>query len=92
MSYTAQDFRKELENELRKGYDVVRIARAAFQVYFEHTRELAPDLEQKVFQIVAMEEGPEFELSEQQLWEFAKNLTGDPDHGEEERDENAGQV
>lgn len=77
MTYTERDFRGELEREVSKGYDVVRIARMAFGVYHEHVREIGPDLKQKIFQIVAMEEGPEFELSEQELWEFARSLTRD---------------
>ena len=34
-------------------------------------------LERKVFQVVVMEEGPEFEISEQELWAFAKELADD---------------
>lgn len=79
MSYTAKDFGRELEQELSKGYDIVRIARMAFSAYQDHCREVSPDLYKKMFQIIAMEEGPEFKLSEQQLREFAKNLKNDSD-------------
>lgn len=75
MTYTAGDFRRDLEQELREGYDVVRIARRAFSAYQEHSREVSPELYEKMFKIIAMEEGPEFELSEAQLWEFAQSLT-----------------
>lgn len=74
MPYTAQNFRNELETELHKGYDVVRIARAAFQAYHEHVGEIGPELKTKIFQIVAMEEGPEFEFTEEELWQFAELL------------------
>lgn len=77
MSYTAQDFRRHLERELSQGYDVVRIARSAFSAYQEHCRDVSPELYKKMFQIIAMEEGPEFELSESQLWEFARSLAPD---------------
>lgn len=74
MTYTARDFREQLERELSKGYDVVRIARSVFSAYQEHSREVSPELYKKMFQVIAMEEGPEFVFSEEELWEFARNL------------------
>lgn len=86
MSYTAKDFGQALEQELSKGYDVVRIARMAFSAYQDHCREVSPDLYKMMFQIIAMEEGPEFEFSEQELQEFAKNLKDDPDQRNQSED------
>lgn len=86
MSYTAKDFSRELEQELSKGYDVVRIARMAFSAYHDHCRDVSPDLYKKMFRVIAMEEGPEFELSEQQLWELSKSLANDPDHSSQSGD------
>jgi hypothetical protein len=77
MSYSGRDFGKELEQELSKGYDVLRIARMTFSAYQEHCREVSSALYKKMFQVIAMEEGPEFELSERQLWELVTNLESD---------------
>ena len=77
MSYAPKDFKRDLEKELSQGYDVVRIARMAFSVFHERCREIDPDLANKMFQVIAMEEGPEFELSEEQLREFARSLAPD---------------
>ncbi len=75
MSYTADDFRRDLEQELSKGFDIVRIARMALSVYQKNCREISPELSKKMLQIIAMEEGPEFEFSEVELRAFARSLT-----------------
>jgi hypothetical protein len=77
MSYLGRDFGKELEQELSKGYDVLRIARMALSAYQDHCREVSSDLYKRMFQVIAMEEGPEFELSAQQLRELVKSLESD---------------
>ena len=77
MTYTAHDFKRDLEQELVNGFDVVRIARVAFSAYHEHSRDIGPDLYDKMMQIIVMEEGPEFELSEKELREFIDKLVAD---------------
>ena len=74
MTYSAHDFRRDLDRELDAGYDVVRIARFAFDIYQTRGRELSPKLDEKVVQVVAMEEGPEFEMTEDELRQFAMNV------------------
>ena len=74
MIYTPAMFGEELERELNDGYDVVRIARMAFSVYHEYGREFSSDLDEIVLSLMAMEEGPEFEFSEQELWELREKL------------------
>ena len=65
-----------LQAELDKGYDVVRVARVAFQLYQDHGVELTPDLDENLFQLMAMEEGPEFEYSEEELRMLVEKLAG----------------
>jgi hypothetical protein len=72
--YTKSDFGKALLLELNKGYDVVRLSNWAFEVFMKHQREFEKGLEDDVMKIVAMEEGPEFELSESELRTLAKTL------------------
>jgi len=74
MRYTEKMFGTTLNAELNKGYDVVRIARVAFKIYQEHGRELAPKLDEKILQLMAMEEGVEFEWSEDELRCLAEEL------------------
>ena len=75
MMYTSADFRRDLESEMDNGYDIVRIARFAFMIYQKHGGGLSQELDEKVLQVAAMEEGPEFEMTEDELRRFAKKLT-----------------
>ncbi|MDC7683292.1 hypothetical protein PQU92_08390 [Asticcacaulis sp. BYS171W] len=73
MPYTSRDFGADILVEIDNGYDTVRIARWAFQNY--HRPDLSnEDLKDKILQVAVMEEGPEFELSEDALKQFALQL------------------
>ncbi|WP_116964633.1 hypothetical protein [Fastidiosibacter lacustris] len=74
MTFTAKELSSVLQAELDKGYDVVRIARVAFQLYQDHGVGLAPDLDEILLQLMAMEEGPEFEYSVEELRKLAQDL------------------
>lgn len=76
MTFTAKELSSVLRAELDKGYDVVRIARVAFQLYQDHGIGLAPNLDEKLLQLMAMEEGPEFEYSEEELRALSEELAG----------------
>jgi hypothetical protein len=75
MSYTLRQFGSELLAELDRGYEVVRLARWAYSRYLAHSRNLEEGLREKIMQVVVMEEGPEFEMSETELREFGLDLT-----------------
>jgi hypothetical protein len=74
MTYTARDFARELLVELQKGYDVVRLSRWAMATYLKHSHEIEPELKREIMAVVVMEEGPEFEMTEQELREFTERL------------------
>mgnify|MGYP005849778621 CR=1 FL=1 len=76
MTYSSHDFGRDLFDELNRGYDVVRLARWAMATYLKHSSETDPQLDKEIMRIVAMEEGPEFELTEEQLVELAHRLVG----------------
>jgi len=76
MSLTAKKLSGVLQAELDKGYDIVKIARVAFQLYQDHGVELTPDLDETLLQLMAMEEGPEFEYSEDELRALVEKLAG----------------
>ncbi len=75
MMLTSKELGRVLHAELDNGYDVVRISRIAFQLYQEYGVEIAPELDEKLLQLMAMEEGPEFEYSEEELRLLAKQLS-----------------
>lgn len=74
MSYTKREFGARLEEQLNFGYNIVKIARWTHQEFLEHCREIDVDLEAKMMRIVAMEEGVEFELTEQEIRTLAEEL------------------
>jgi hypothetical protein len=74
MSYTAGDFARELLGELQKGYDVVQLSRWAMATCLKHSHETEPELDSKIMDVVAMEDDPQFEMTERELWEFAERL------------------
>ena len=74
MIYQANDFGRELLGELNRGYDVVRISRWAMATYMKYSGSTDPSLDGDIMKIVAMEEGPEFEMTEEQLRAFAQRL------------------
>ena len=74
MTYTRRDFGKDSMAELEKGYDVVGLSRWAMSVYMKRCHETEAKLDKIIMSIVAMEEGPEFEFSEQELRQMANEL------------------
>jgi len=74
MSYTRKEFGARLRAQLSIDYDVVKVARWAHQQYLDHCRELDGDLVNEMMRIIAMEEGPEFELTGQEIQAIADEL------------------
>ena len=74
MSYTKKDFGARLKEQLTVNYDVVKIARWTHGEFLDHCIEIETDLESEMMRIIAMEEGPEFELTEQEITSLADEL------------------
>lgn len=70
MTYSKAQFANDINGELGSCLNVVRLSRLAQKLFLEHCRELEPGLQPLMMKIVAMEEGPEFELSAQQVREL----------------------
>jgi len=71
--YTSSDFAAGLASQLRQGFDSVRIARWAYQMFLENARELEPGLKDKIMSIVLIEE-PQFEMTKEELQAFVSSL------------------
>ena len=74
MTYGALQLRAEVEAELANGYEPARLAKRAFQIYFEQGRDMDPALDEAILRLIAMEEGPEFELSEAEVLQLLDQL------------------
>lgn len=79
MTYSKRDFSKDLEAQLNLGYDPERIGRWAYRMSLEHCREADTELEDIMYELAVMEEGPEFERPESELRELVKLLKGPPE-------------
>jgi len=75
VTYSKNDFGTGLRRQLEGPFDVVRIARWAFREFHNNCREMEPELQEVVLKVVAMEEGPEFEYSAEELKSLADQLT-----------------
>ncbi|HRH77658.1 MAG TPA: hypothetical protein PK129_09960 [Cellvibrionaceae bacterium] len=74
MTLSSKELSLLLQAELDRGYDIVKIARLAFRLYQERAIDSCSDTDEKLLQLIAMEEGPEFEYSEKELRELFKDL------------------
>jgi hypothetical protein len=77
MTYTKKQFAERLSQQLVLKYDVTRIARWAYNEFTMNCREIEPGLEREMMKIIVMEEGPEFEMTEQEIREFVRSLAGE---------------
>ena len=67
MKYTKEELGKELKLELKKGYDIVRIANWAYDIYTYNPVTVSQEIDEILQFIFMMEAGPEFVLSEKDL-------------------------
>lgn len=72
MIYTRKQFGKDLAEQLSSGYDTRRLSRWAFKQYLDC--ELEKGLQSEMMTIIAMEEGPEFELTEKEILKLIAEL------------------
>lgn len=73
--YTKSQFGIELEQEMKKKLGIVHLSRWAFGKYIELDRiKYEEGLDEIVMKIVVMEEGPEFEYTEEGLEKLVADL------------------
>ena len=78
MSYSIKKFCHDLLEEIERGYEIKKISRWAYLKLTENYRDIDPILEHKILQVVAMEEGSEFEMTEAEIRIFATQLISGP--------------
>ncbi|MCJ8170892.1 hypothetical protein [Atopomonas sediminilitoris] len=69
MTYSAKEMAAELEKEVIGGYDISKISKAAFRIYQDHGLEISEAMDRKLLALMAMDEGPEFEMTEAEFLE-----------------------
>ena len=83
MKYNLRKFGKELQSELKKDFNIVNISRWAHEKYLSECSNLDAAAQAAFMQVIVMEEGPEFEMTEIELKEFAERLASISDSQEE---------
>ena len=74
MTYTKAAFGDALRAQLALGYEPRRLARWAYVTYLDHANELEPGLYDELMKVATMEEGPQFEMTEEEIEKLAANL------------------
>ncbi|NGX47000.1 MAG: hypothetical protein K1000chlam3_00369 [Chlamydiae bacterium] len=75
MTYTKKQFGSELKAKLSRESDCSDISKWAFKIYTDYGLEFESGLDYFVLKLVAMEEGPEFLLSKEELELLADELS-----------------
>lgn len=65
-----------LEGVAKKGFKCNRISKEAFRIYTEYATDLDREVSRHLLTLIAMEEGPEFELSEREFWGVISSIRG----------------
>ncbi len=64
----------ELKKQLRHGYNVEKISRWAYGIFFDHRDELTLEIKEILKELARMEGDPQFEYSEAELNLLAERL------------------
>lgn len=74
MAYTRKQFGLELKEKIKQKTDVDLIGSWALSIYYEHMLEIDDEFQDFLTDLNAMEGGPEFERSYEELDEIADRL------------------
>ena len=77
--YIKQQFGKELKEKINKKVDIYDIGRWSYSMYYEHMLEIDDDFREFLINLNAMEDGPEFERSYEELEDIADRLIAGKD-------------
>jgi hypothetical protein len=72
--YTKDMFKAELIAFCKASYNPVAIAKKTTKLFYEHQSEIDLDLWDKMLDIITMEEGPEFEMTEEEFRKFLDEM------------------
>jgi hypothetical protein len=74
MTYTKKEFGLGLKAQLLQRNDYSKISKWAFKIYIDEGLRFEDDLDYIVLKLIAMEEGPEFIFSKEDLLILANKL------------------
>ncbi len=74
MTYTKNDFAKDLKQKIKKGYDIQEISQWASLISIDKHEEITPEVYLVIQKVAVMHMGEEFEMSQDELISFANDL------------------
>ncbi len=67
MGLEAKELATLLEKALVGDFNTTKVSRAAYEVYHQYGLDLTREMDRIILTLMAVEEGPEFELSENEI-------------------------
>ena len=74
MTYTKKQFALDLKQKLQHGFDIPKLSQWAYLLSVDRYEEIDSCLDKIIQQIAVMNEGPEFEFSENELLDLANKI------------------
>lgn len=73
--YTKEMYKKEIHRILlEEKYDAAEIAEHTSKIFFLHLSDIDLELYDKMLDVMTMDNGPEFELTEEEFKDFLDNM------------------
>lgn len=73
--YTSTNYKEDITKLIiDKGYDPVIVAKFTYQLFSAHQSDIDDDLYNKMIDIFTMEDGPEFEMTENEFMDFIEQM------------------
>jgi hypothetical protein len=73
--FTNKELGEELDKVMSPSCDISKVSAWANNVYSNHCRELTPEQDEIIMSLSAMEHGPEFEYTEDELRQLVRKLS-----------------
>ncbi|MDP9730830.1 UNVERIFIED_ORG: hypothetical protein QE446_000970 [Rhizobium sp. SORGH_AS260] len=74
MGLKAKELATLLQNALVGDFNTTRVSSVAHEIYQRYGLDLTPEMDGTILTLMAMEEGPEFELNESEVRELIVQL------------------
>lgn len=76
--YSKNSFILDLENSIAEGFAVDKISKVAFEIYQNRGLEISDSMDRILLTLMAMTEGEEFQLTENEFLDLISELRRDP--------------
>jgi len=75
---TGEKIAQILQNQLDSGCSIVELSNFAFQLTQDESREISDEIYEALFDLILLQEGPEFEMDDSQIRDLIKKMATMP--------------